>query len=91
MVADVPGLKLGLAVIGWRGVVVARQAFPCVSQVGVVEMQAPHLLVVVGRLVDVRSSGYHAVGETGETTAENEKPAHPRDDTGPSFPKQVLG
>lgn len=89
VVTDVPGLKLGLAVIVRRWVVVARGDFLSTSQVGVVEMQAPHLLVVVGCLVDVRSSGHHAAREIGETTAENEKPAHPAYHRAPSSRRQV--
>jgi hypothetical protein len=61
VVVDVPGFESRPAFVGRRMMVVmARRVRRRITDVDVVQVQTPHLVMVVGRLVDVRSPGHHA-------------------------------
>ena len=47
------------------------------AQVGMIEVQPPRLLVMIGRFMHVRRTGNEAERQVGDTTAEGEDPAHP--------------
>lgn len=78
MVPDVSGVDAHIAVFGRSGLVVARGlVIGGLAQVGVIEVQAAHVLVMIGRLMHVRRSGHEAEHKIGGTTAESEDPTHP--------------
>ena len=75
MVPDVPRVEVCLAVVGGNVPVVAPWSI--LALVGVVKVQAAHLLVVVGRFVHVRGAGHQPERHIDDTTAQDEEPTHP--------------
>lgn len=70
MVSDVPRVELRLVIVTRRRLVVVRRSVTGrLAQVGVVEVQATHPDVVIGRLVHVRGPGYEAEREVYGTAA----------------------
>lgn len=79
MVPDVSGFAAYIAVLGRSVLVVARGlVIGGLAQVGVIEVQAAHLPVMIGRLMHVRRSGHETEHQIGGTTAESEDPTHLR-------------
>ena len=77
MVTDVRGVEARLAAVGSRRLVVVHRFMTgALGQVGVVEVQAAHLLVMVGCSMHVCASGHEAERHIGGTRAESEKPTH---------------
>ncbi len=75
VVPDVPGVEARtLVCIRWP--VVCRVTVTGFAPVHVIKVQTAHLLVVVGRRVDMRSGGYEAERQVGCTTTERQEPSH---------------
>ncbi len=78
MVTDVSGVETRIAVFGRSVLVVALLlVIGGVAQVGVIEVQTPRLLVMIGRFMHVRCAGHEAEPQIDGTTAQREDPAHP--------------
>jgi hypothetical protein len=73
-----PRTELCLAVVERSVPVVARRSMTGgLTYVSVVDVQAAHLLVMIGPFVHVRGTGHQAERQIDRTTAKSEEPTHP--------------
>ena len=78
MVPDVPGIEVRSAAVGIRGLVGAGgPQTGALAQMGVVQVQAAHLVMMVGGFVHVRTAGHEAERQIDGTATYGEEPTHP--------------
>ena len=78
MVPDVLCIEVGSAGVGRQGIAVAAWSQTgALAQVCMVQVQAAHLVMVVGGFVHVRSAGHEAERQIGGTARYGEEPTHP--------------